>query len=181
MFATKPSPPGAWRIAFVGVFVFAAFLLRHLKNDPDAYFAPARMAHADFVLTDPLKKGKVEIASWPLCKVLLVDDKLYPWVLLVPQQNNIREIYDLSEADQLQLLKEINKASKAMNKAFKPLKLNVGYLGNICPQMHVHVVCRNEGDASWPNPVWGAVPSVPYGPGELEEVAEKIKAAFNEF
>lgn len=87
----------------------------------------------------------------PLCKVLLNDDKTWPWLVLVPQQDDLVEMHDLSDEDQLQLMKEISACSKAVDSGWSPTKVNVAAIGCVCRQLHVHVLGRFEGDAAW----WG--------------------------
>jgi diadenosine tetraphosphate (Ap4A) HIT family hydrolase len=84
-----------------------------------------------------------------------MNDRAYPWLILVPRRNGVREIIDLSSADQALLLREIGQASRAIKKALKPEKLNVAALGNVVPQLHVHVIARFTDDPAWPRPIWG--------------------------
>ena len=106
-----------------------------------------------FVLHPNLSK-KIFISDLTLCRVLLEDEKNYPWLLLVPRQPNISRIMDLSALDQLQLIKELDFVQKIMWEEFKPSQLNVAAIGNKTPQLHVHVIARYEGDPAWPNTVW---------------------------
>jgi diadenosine tetraphosphate (Ap4A) HIT family hydrolase len=110
---------------------------------------------SDFALHPRLAADTVFIADWPLCRVLLMDDVRYPWLILVPRRSGVREIIDLSSADQALLLREIGQASRAIKKALKPEKLNVAALGNVVPQLHVHVIARFTDDPAWPRPIWG--------------------------
>lgn len=133
-----------------------------------------------FQLHDRLVADTRELARWTLCRVLLMTDSQYPWLILVPEREGARELHDLSPSDQCQLMAEISQASRALETVFLPDKLNVGALGNMVQQLHVHVIARYESDPAWPGPVWGAVPAKPYGAGELEAVAERILGAFAE-
>ena len=85
----------------------------------------------------------------PLCKVLLNDDKTWPWLVLVPQQNDLVEMHDLSDEDQVQLMREMSACSKAVNSGWAPTKVNVAAIGCVCRQLHVHVLGRYEGDPAW--------------------------------
>ena len=115
------------------------------------------------------------IADWSLSQVLLKDNKHFPWILLVPKvSEGIVDIDQLSNSQQAQLTQEINKASKIMRDYFDGTKLNVGALGNIVRQLHIHIVVRKEGDAAWPHSVWQAgVLDEPYSD---EMKAQLVKA-----
>ena len=108
------------------------------------------------------------VGDLPLSRVLAVDDVNFPWVLLVPRRAGASEIIDLSEPDQAQLTAEIARVASALKRITSCDKLNVAAIGNVVPQLHIHVVARRTDDAAWPRPVWGAVPAKPYGAGELE-------------
>jgi diadenosine tetraphosphate (Ap4A) HIT family hydrolase len=104
----------------------------------------------------------VTVVDWPLCRVLLMNDAAYPWLVLVPRQKDIAEITDLSPEDQLVLMGEIAKASTALRALVSPHRINVAALGNMVAQLHVHVIARFTDDPAWPKAVWGAVPCVNY-------------------
>ncbi|WP_166420487.1 HIT domain-containing protein [Pseudoalteromonas sp. Z1A8] len=120
------------------------------------------MTNPKFELAPELKRDCIELADWPLCKVLLLNDSQYPWFVLVPRQANLREIIDLSEDDQVVYLKESAKLSKLLMDVFSPDKLNVAALGNMVPQLHIHHIARFTSDAAWPAPIWGKFSAVPY-------------------
>jgi diadenosine tetraphosphate (Ap4A) HIT family hydrolase len=130
-----------------------------------------------FELHPQLAADCVPLGRFPLCQLLLLRDANYPWFVLVPQRPDMREIHQLDEADQQQLLRESVLLARAMEQAFKPDKLNVAALGNLVPQLHVHHVARYRADPAWPAPVWGKVPALAYGPGELERTAAHLLAA----
>ena len=94
--------------------------------------------------------------------MLLLNDSQYPWFVLVPRKPNLKEIIDLSDADQIVYLKESAKLSKLIMQVFSPDKLNVAALGNMVPQLHIHHIARFTTDAAWPAPVWGKFPAKPY-------------------
>lgn len=95
------------------------------------------------------------LASWDLCEVLLMDDARYPWLVLVPRIADAIEVIDLPPLRQRQLWDEVARAARALRVAASPDKLNIGALGNLVPQLHVHVIARSTTDAAWPAPVWG--------------------------
>lgn len=95
------------------------------------------------------------IAELELCELRLMDQSLFPWVILVPKNENITEIIDLSDADQQLLIQEISQVSRALKQLTHAEKLNVAALGNVVPQLHIHIIARFANDAAWPAPVWG--------------------------
>jgi diadenosine tetraphosphate (Ap4A) HIT family hydrolase len=133
-----------------------------------------------FTLHPTLARDTLEVIRLPLCRVLLMMDARFPWLILVPERDGVREIYELPPADRTELVEEISRASEVLSRLFHPGKLNVGALGNIVPQLHVHVVARTPGDPAWPGPVWGSGPAEPYTESGLEETRERLKEAFEE-
>ena len=126
------------------------------------------MTTPSFELAPELKRDCIELADWPLCKVLLLNDSLYPWFVLVPRQAGLKEIIDLSDADQIIYLKESAKLSKLLVEVFKPDKLNVAALGNVVSQLHIHHIARFTTDAAWPAPIWGKHPAKPYTDEQIQ-------------
>lgn len=106
-----------------------------------------------FMLHPNLAK-KTFIVDLSLCRVLLEDEKHYPWLFLVPRQPQVSRMMDLSSSDQLQLIKELDCVQKMMWEEFKPDQLNVAAIGNKTPQLHIHVIARYATDPAWPNTVW---------------------------
>jgi diadenosine tetraphosphate (Ap4A) HIT family hydrolase len=104
----------------------------------------------------------LRLGAFPLCELLLMNDARYPWYILVPRREQVREIFELAEADQRQLLHESSQLSRAMAEALAPDKLNIAAIGNIVPQLHIHHVARFRDDAAWPAPVWGHGTPKPY-------------------
>ena len=115
----------------------------------------------------------------PLCVVLLMKDARFPWLILVPRRAGAVEILDLSPADQACLWAEITQCAEALRAVTAPLKLNIGALGNIVRQLHVHIVARNEGDAAWPGPVWGSGAAAPYDDAALSAFLAKLRTHFS--
>jgi len=131
-----------------------------------------------FTLHHQLAKDCFLAGELSLCSLLLLNDSNYPWFILVPRVNNIREAFELSGDQQALLSDESNGLSKAMSEAFGCDKMNVAALGNQVPQLHVHHVARFKNDASWPNPVWGAVPAKPYGAIGAQKVIVQLRQKF---
>jgi len=109
-----------------------------------------------FELHTQLEKDTVPIGDLALCRVLLMNDSNYPWLILVPRRENIGEIFQLTAVDQQQLMAEVSAVSAALASHYHADKINVAALGNVVPQLHVHVIARYLDDAAWPRPVWGA-------------------------
>lgn len=109
----------------------------------------------DFTVDPVIASLTVKLADWPLSRLFLYNDSRYHWGLLIPRREGAVEIADLSPGDQAQLMAEIVKLSGLVRALSGVEKLNVGALGNMVPQLHVHVVGRRKGDPAWPGPVWG--------------------------
>ncbi|HRF08619.1 MAG TPA: HIT family protein [Xanthobacteraceae bacterium] len=133
----------------------------------------------EFSLDPRLLADSIALGALPLCEVRLQNDVRYPWLVLVPQRTGVSELFDLSSTDQAQLLKEITLASATLRDVSQCLKINVGALGNIVRQLHIHIVARNEGDFAWPGPVWGAGARVPYADAEKAALISRIKGALD--
>lgn len=119
-------------------------------------------------LNSQLEKDTINIGDLPLSRVLVIKDANYPWLLLVPRRADAVEITDLDEVEQAQLMTEINRVARALKDLTKPDKLNIAALGNMVPQLHVHLIARRKTDAAWPRPVWGVVPALAHDPQEVE-------------
>ncbi|WP_233145215.1 HIT domain-containing protein [Wohlfahrtiimonas populi] len=117
------------------------------------------------------------VAELPLCNLYLQNESRFPWLVLVPRQENASELIDLSMEDQQELTREIVMVSQLMKAKYSPDKLNVANLGNIVKQLHVHVIARYESDSAWPGPVWGKFDApLMYDGEELEAKAAEIRA-----
>ena len=132
-----------------------------------------------FKLDPQLEQDTVLVADWHLCEVRLMNDSRYPWVILIPKVSGIAEIHELSEAQQLLLLGESVRLSKALDQLFAPHKLNVAALGNMVRQLHIHHIVRFEHDVSFPRPVWGVGDSVPYDADALNETVNGLQIALD--
>ena len=102
------------------------------------------------------------LGDFPLCRLLLLNDSQYPWFILVPRREGIEEIYQLKESDQIQLNQESTLLAQSLAEEFKADKMNVAALGNVVPQLHIHHIARYKSDPTWPAPVWGKLPAIPY-------------------
>ncbi|MDA8937483.1 HIT family protein, partial [Candidatus Pelagibacter sp.] len=122
-------------------------------------------------------KSSHHLINLKLCTVRLHDNSKFPWVILIPKRNKIIDITDLNSKDQILLMKEIVYVSKIMKKLFKTSKLNVEKIGNIVPQLHIHIIARSKKDSSWPSSVW-VVKGKPYTTKALKDILDKIRVAF---
>jgi len=116
----------------------------------------------------------IELADFPLCKLLLCNDSAYPWFILVPKIANMSEIYQLDWQDQQQLLNESSLLSELLMQVFAGDKMNVAALGNVVEQLHVHHVVRFKSDAQWPKPIWGQQALTPYSDEEVFALKAKL-------
>jgi diadenosine tetraphosphate (Ap4A) HIT family hydrolase len=123
----------------------------------------------------PNFEKKIFLIDFPLCRILLEDEKHYPWLFLIPCRQNVSRMMDLSELDQLQLIKELDYVQKVMWKEFQPTQLNVAAIGNKTPQLHIHVICRNVSDPAWPNTIWDHPIRSPYDENLKESITQRLK------
>ncbi len=120
------------------------------------------------MFTDPrLEADSTYITDLDLCQVRLNHNAAFPWILLIPRQPDLVEIIDLSARDQQVLMQDIVRASKVMKQLFNPTKINVASLGNVVPQLHVHIIARYQSDSAWPGPVWNSGRQDVYDPSLL--------------
>jgi diadenosine tetraphosphate (Ap4A) HIT family hydrolase len=132
-----------------------------------------------FVLDPRLAANTVLIRDLALCRVLLMNERRYPWLLLVPRRPNLAELIDLDDAGRHRLLEEIAAASRALKTMAGVEKLNIAALGNIVRQLHIHVIGRNSADPNWPRTVWDKGDLVHYDDAALHETAARIGAAID--
>jgi len=130
-----------------------------------------------FKLNNKFLKSSHHLLDLKLCTVRLHDNSKFPWIMLIPKRKNINDITDLNFKDQMLLMKEIVFSSKIIKKLFKTSKLNVEKIGNIVPQLHIHIIARYKKDISWPLSVW-VVKSKSYSSKALKKVVSKIRIAF---
>ncbi|KRB08737.1 HIT family protein [Lysobacter sp. Root690] len=119
------------------------------------------------------------LAQFELSELRLMDDANHPWLILVPRVDGAVELIDLDEDQQLTLTREIARVSRALQTGFAPHKLNVAALGNLVPQLHVHVIARYREDIAWPRPVWGMASAQPYSPDALVQRIRRLQDALN--
>ena len=117
------------------------------------------------------------IADLKLCSIRLIDNAKFPWIILIPKRKNINDISELNSKDQMLLMKEIVHCSKLMKKIFKTKKLNVEKIGNIVPQLHIHIIARTTKDSTWPLSVW-VVKGKPYSKESLKKIIDLLKKYF---
>lgn len=134
-------------------------------------------AAASFKLHPRLAADCAVVGDLPLCRLLAMNDARFPWCILVPRRAGLTEWHHVPAADRGALMAEIETVSLALIGVCGARKINVGALGNVVPQLHVHVVARHPDDAAWPAPVWGSGPAEPYQPEALEELAGRLGRA----
>lgn len=125
-----------------------------------------------FTLDARLAQDSLLLGRFPLCQLRLLNDANYPWFILVPERADIREIYQLTAADQQQLLLESSHLARHLADHFHADKLNIAALGNIVPQLHLHHIVRYQHDPAWPAPVWGKLPATPYTAAQIATLRE---------
>jgi len=133
-----------------------------------------------YILNEQLQQDTVMLGQFPLCDVLLMNDKQYPWVILVPRRASIREAFHLSTEEQHQLSDESAYVSQRMSDFYEAESMNVAALGNVVAQLHMHHVVRKVDDGTWPKPVWGAKPAVAYEKAALEQQVESLRRLFSD-
>ncbi len=127
-----------------------------------------------FSLHPRLAAGSVFVCDLALSRLVLMNNSRFPWLLLVPRLADVTEIVDLAEPDQQTLWREIAQISRLLREMFEPDKLNVASIGNLVPQLHVHLIARFQHDEAWPKPTFGFAPPLPYPPDELEALTRRI-------
>ena len=130
-----------------------------------------------FKINNKFLKSSHHIIDLKLCTVRLHDNSKFPWILLIPKRKNVTDMSNLNSKDQILLMKEIVFVSRLMKKLFKTSKLNVEKVGNIVPQLHIHIIARYKKDSSWPLSVW-VVKGKTYPAKVLKEVVNTIRVAF---
>jgi diadenosine tetraphosphate (Ap4A) HIT family hydrolase len=130
-----------------------------------------------FSIHPQLEKDTEDLGRLDLCQVLLMRDSRFPWLILVPRLEGLRDLTDLNDTDLARAMTDTRRVAKAFDELFSPDKLNVAALGNMVPQLHLHVIARFTNDAAWPGPVWCKGEAVPYEAPQLaSRVAELRKS-----
>jgi diadenosine tetraphosphate (Ap4A) HIT family hydrolase len=125
-----------------------------------------------------LHSEPVAVTRLELCKVQLMNDASFPWLILVPDRPNVHEIYHLEAADRALLMEEIVLTSRVLTEIYKPDKLNIGQMGNLVSYLHIHVIGRFHHDRAWPGPVWGHGPVHCYAKDDLRAACQRLRKAF---
>jgi diadenosine tetraphosphate (Ap4A) HIT family hydrolase len=129
-----------------------------------------------FELDPRLQADTLHLASLPMCELLLMNDCRYPWAILVPHVVGARELHDLSDDQQIAIHADMMRVSRAIGAWPGVEKVNIGALGNVVAQLHIHIVGRHAGDPAWPGPVWGHSPRVPYGRDLTDPLMDYLRA-----
>ncbi|MFQ5470264.1 MAG: HIT domain-containing protein [Gammaproteobacteria bacterium] len=122
----------------------------------------------------------IELGRFTLCRLLLMKDANYPWFILVPNTEQVSEIFQLTEPDQQLLWRESSILATALSEVFRADKINIAALGNVVPQLHVHHIVRYKNDLAWPEPVWGKVDAEPYSTKQLDDILGKLRQKLSE-
>ena len=129
----------------------------------------------EFKLDTRLAQDTVGICALNISELRLMRDARYRWVMLVPQRPEMFELHHLAAPDQQALMEEISKVSVVLERLYQPGKINIGALGNLVRQLHVHIIARNVGDPAWPWPVWGRGATEPYDKNLLDQTVAEIR------
>jgi diadenosine tetraphosphate (Ap4A) HIT family hydrolase len=133
-----------------------------------------------FQLHPRLQEDCIPVGQFELCQVLLMNDSQYPWFILVPKINGLRELYQLSPAQQQQFMAESSYLSEQLAVLYQADKMNIAAIGNLVPQLHIHHIVRYETDVAWPAPVWGKFAAVPYEASQLAETLARVRGALTQ-
>lgn len=133
-----------------------------------------------FELDPRLVSDTVPLGDFPLCRVLLMNDSRYPWLILVPRVSLVREVFNLTAEQQQQLWRETSAVGLVLKDFYQADKINIATLGNVVSQLHMHVVVRMKHDEAWPAPVWGSGNVQPYSSDELATVRGRLHEALSE-
>ncbi len=131
-----------------------------------------------FALDERLAKDTLFVGDMRLSRVLLMNDARWPWLVLVPRREGAAELTDLKTGDRALLVEEVASAASFLKTHTSALKINLGALGNVVRQLHLHVVARNVGDPAWPGPVWGHGAATPYRGAEAEALIAAARSGF---
>jgi diadenosine tetraphosphate (Ap4A) HIT family hydrolase len=133
----------------------------------------------DFTLHPRLAAGTFELGRLGICRVLLKNQSLFPWLLLVPEVEGAEDLHELAQADYQAVMHAMREVSLFVAEHFKPEKLNVASIGNQVRQMHVHIVGRSTADPAWPGTVWAFAGKASYSTEQVEEIRSAARAALN--
>ncbi len=133
-----------------------------------------------YALHPQLADETVPVCDLDLCRVLLSKDANYPWLVLSPRRDGLRDLHDLNDADGIAVLDEIRRCSQVLVDLYRPDKMNVAALGNQVPQLHIHIIARFTADPAWPGPVWGRVPAAAYDDAARDALISRLRAALGQ-
>lgn len=128
------------------------------------------VSSAPFSLDPQLARDTHPLGELHLCTLRLMNDRRYPWVIMVPKKPGLAEIIDLEEADRLILMQEISLIAERLQQTLTPHKLNIAALGNQVRQLHIHIIAREQTDPAWPGPVWGIGEAEIYEENQLNNI-----------
>lgn len=134
---------------------------------------------SEFELDGRIARDSDLVRVLGLCQLRIQNDSRWPWLVMVPERPGMTEIFELSPEEQVQLSAEVNRVAAALKRVTGATKINVGALGNIVRQLHVHVIARFEGDANWPGPIWGFGQAQPYGESQKQDFLNKLVEALS--
>ncbi len=129
---------------------------------------------SDFILHSKLAADTFEVLSLKVSQLLLMNDARYPWLILVPEVSDMRDLHNLSAKQYHSVTQEIAQVSKVLESVTQAHKMNVGALGNMVPQLHIHIIARQTNDAAWPAPVWGVGEAQPYSQDAAKTLVQQI-------
>ena len=132
-----------------------------------------------FLLHPQLEADTIEVLRLPLSVVRLMNDRTWPWLVLVPEREEVTELFELDADDRALFVEEVALASTVLRDLFQPHKINVAALGNQVSQLHCHVIARFHHDPAWPRPIWGVQPPIPYETHEQDTLVGALQDAFN--
>jgi diadenosine tetraphosphate (Ap4A) HIT family hydrolase len=136
-----------------------------------------------FRLHPQLEQDCITLGRFELCRLLMMNDSLYPWFILVPEKPDVTEIYQLNRDDQIQLIDESSFLAKNLSELFLADKMNIGAIGNLVPQLHIHHIVRYKTDKVWPSAIWGKSEKIPYTEKQITNqkilVKNQIKSRLN--
>lgn len=130
-----------------------------------------------FQLHPRLREDCIPVGNFDLCQLLLMNDSQYPWFVLVPQVEGLRELYELSKAQQQVFMEESSYLAEQLAVLYQADKMNIAAIGNLVPQLHIHHIVRYQTDRVWPAPVWGKFAAIPYGDAEIAGQLAQVRNA----
>lgn len=130
-----------------------------------------------FQLHPRLREDCIPVGNFDLCQLLLMNDSQYPWFILVPQVDGLRELYELSKAQQQVFMEESSYLAEQLAVLYQADKMNIAAIGNLVPQLHIHHIVRYQTDRAWPAPVWGKFAAIPYGDAEIAGQLAQVRNA----